>query len=71
MYNSHIRIKMEHASLGLNCVEPIWEEDIDNIEGIQKNFTGKITGRDDLDYHQRLNKLDMYIIINAWEQLEV
>ena len=40
---------MEHASLVLNCVEPIWEEDIDNIEGIQKNFTRKITGMDDLD----------------------
>ena len=49
MYNSHIKIKMEHASLVLNCVEPIWEEDIDNIEGIQKNFTSKITGMDDLD----------------------
>ncbi len=49
MYNSHINIKMDHASLVLNCVEPIWEEDIDNIEGIQKNFTRKITGMDDLD----------------------
>ena len=40
---------MEHASIVLNCVEPIWEEDIDNIEGIQKNFIRKITGMDDLD----------------------
>ena len=76
MYNSHIRSKMEHASLIWN---PMGKEDIDNIEGIQQNFTSKIRGMEDLDYHQRLKKLGMYslerrrerfFIIKAWEQLE-
>ena len=76
MYNSYIRSKMEHASLVWN---PMGKDEIDKIEGIQRNFTSKIKGMEDLDYHQRLKKLDMYslerrrerfLIINAWEQLE-
>merc|ERR1712243_515588 len=76
MYNSYIRNKLEHVSLVWN---PMGKEEIDKIEGIQRNFTSKIKGMEDLDYHQRLKKLDMYslerrrerfLIINAWEQLE-
>jgi len=76
MYNSYIRSKLEHASLVWN---PMGKEEIDKIEGIQRNFTSKIKGMEDLDYHQRLKKLDMYslerrrerfLIINSWEQLE-
>merc|ERR1711942_590018 len=66
---------MEHASLIWN---PMGKE-IDNVEGIQQNFTSKIRGMEDIDYHQRLKKLGMYslerrrerfLIIKAWEQLE-
>ena len=46
---------------------------------IQKVFTKKIAGMEDLDYHQRLKELNMYsmerrrerfMIINGWQQLE-
>ena len=76
MYNSHIRSKMEHATLIWN---PTGKKEINKIEGIQSNFISMIKGMEDLDYHQRLEKLDMYslerrrerfLIINAWEQLE-
>ena len=47
---------MNHSSLVWN---PMGKEDIDKIEGILRHFTSKIRGMKDLDYHQRLRKLDM------------
>ncbi|CAL4066012.1 unnamed protein product, partial [Meganyctiphanes norvegica] len=53
--------------------------EINKLERIQENFTSKIYGLDQLDYHQRLKKLNLYslerrreryLIINAWQQIE-
>ena len=67
---------MEHPCLIWN---PTGKDEIDKIEEIKRNFTSKLKGMEDLDYHQRLKKLDIYslerrrerfLISNAWEQLE-
>ena len=76
MFKSHIRSKLEYGSLVWN---PSKKEDIDKLEGIQRNFTSKIRGMEKLDYHQRLERLKLYslerrrerfLIINAWQQIE-
>ena len=76
MFNSYVRSRLEYCSLVWN---PWKKEDIDKLERVQKNFTGKIEGLEKLNYHQRLEKLDMYsmerrreryLIINAWQQIE-
>ena len=67
---------MEYCSLIWN---PHKKEDIDRIERIQKNFTSKISGLGEVNYHKRLKRLGIYslerrrerfLIINAWQQLE-
>ena len=49
------------------------------LEKIQKSFTSKVNGMEELDYHERLKKLNlynherrrkMYMIIYEWQQLE-
>merc|ERR1712121_240687 len=76
MFNAYIRSKIEYCSLIWN---PWKKEDIDKLERIQKNYTSKIKGLENLNYHERLIKLNLYslerrrerfMIINAWEQLE-
>ena len=76
MFNSYIRSKLDYCSLVWN---PHKREEIDKIEGVQRNFTSKIKGLEQLDYHGRLKKLGLYslerrrerfLIINAWQQLE-
>ena len=57
MYNLLIRSKMEHGSLVWN---QMGKEDIDKLKEIQRSFTSKIRGIEDLDYHQRLRKWVMY-----------
>ena len=58
---------------------PHKKEEIDKIERIHRNFTSKIKGLEQMDYHERLKKLGLYslerkrerfLIINAWQQLE-
>ena len=55
------------------------KEEINKIERIQQNFTSKIKGLEQMDYHERLKKLGLYsvesrrerfLIINAWQLLE-
>ena len=67
---------MEYCSLIWN---PQKKEDIDRLERIQKNFTSKISGLEEMNYHERLKRLGIYslerrrerfLIINAWQQLE-
>ncbi|MCP4252991.1 MAG: hypothetical protein GY775_06210, partial [Candidatus Scalindua sp.] len=76
MFNSYIRSKMEYCCLIWN---PQKKDDIDRIERIQKNFTSKISGLEEVNYHERLKRLRIYslerrrerfLIINAWQQLE-
>ena len=76
MFNSYIQSKLQYCSLIWN---PHKKEDIDKIERIQRNFTSKIRGLEQMDYHERLKKLGLYSlerrrerfpIINAWQQLE-
>ena len=52
---------------------------IDKLERIQKNYTSKIRGLENMNYHERLEKLNLnslerrrerFMIINAWEQIE-
>ena len=58
---------------------PHKKEEINKIERIQQNFTSKIKGLNQMDYHERLKKLGLYslerrreqfLIINAGQQLE-
>ncbi|CAL4188377.1 unnamed protein product, partial [Meganyctiphanes norvegica] len=76
MFNSYIKSKLEYCSL---VWSPWHQNEINKLERIQKNFTSKIYGLDQLDYHQRLKKLNLYslesrreryLIINAWQQIE-
>ncbi|CAL4257066.1 unnamed protein product, partial [Meganyctiphanes norvegica] len=76
MFNSYIKSKLEYCSL---VWSPWHQNEINKLERIQKNFTSKIYGLDQLDYHQRLKKLNLYslerrreryLIINVWQQIE-
>ena len=76
MFNSFIRSRLDYCSLVWN---PHKREEIDKIEGVQRNFTSKIKGLEQMDYRERLEKLGLYslerrkeqfLIINAWQQLE-
>ena len=65
MFNSYIHSKLDYCSL-------VWNP-------LKRNFTSKIRGLEQMDYHKRLKKLGLYslqrrrerfLIINAWQQLE-
>ena len=57
MFNSYIRSKLDYCCLIWN---PVKKEDIDKIERIQRSFTAKIKGMEELDYHERLKILNTY-----------
>ena len=57
MFNSYIRSRLDYCSLVWN---PHKREEIDKIEGIQRNFTSKIKGLEQMDYYKRLKKLGLY-----------
>ena len=76
MFNTYIKSKMEYC-----CIvwSPVQQTFINDLENIQKTFTKKISGMEDLDYHERLKKLgmyslerrrDRYLIIYGWQQIE-
>ena len=76
MFNSFIRSKLDYCCLIWN---PDKKEEIDKIERIQRNFTSKIKGLEEKNYHERLEILKLYsmerrrerfLIINAWQQIE-
>ena len=76
MFNSYIKSKLEYCS---TVWSPVEQKGINEIENIQRTFTKKIEGMEELDYHQRLKELKMYslerrreryMIIYAWQQLE-
>ena len=75
LYKSMVRSLLEFCS-------PLWNpgkvKDIQELEGVQKTFTSKISGCNDLDYWERLKKLSLmslqrrrerYIIIHMWKLL--
>ena len=68
--------KLEYCSVLTN---PIKKSEISKIEGIQRSFTAKIDGMENLDYWERLLALNLYslerrreryIIIYVWKILE-
>ena len=76
MFNSYIKSKLEYCSI---VWSPIEQKGINDIENIQRTFTKKIEGMEELNYHQRLKELKMYsmerrreryVIIYGWQQLE-
>ena len=48
----------------LEYLSPIWTPhktgEIEDIESVQRSFTAKIEGLEDYNYHQRLQKLNLY-----------
>ena len=73
LYKSMVRCRLEYCS-------PVWSpsllSDIQALEDVQRFFTKKIRECKDLDYHQRLKKLDLqslqrrrerYCIIHIWK----
>ena len=76
MFNTYIRSRLEYCGL---VWSPSHQKDINKIERVQRNFTSKIEEMEQLNYHQRLKKLNLYslerrreryLIINAWQQIE-
>ena len=76
MFNTYIKSKMEYCCIVWSPVRQKW---IYELEKIQKTFTSKINGMEELDYHERLKKLNLYslerrrerfMIIYGWQQLE-
>ena len=75
LFNTMVRSKLEYC-----C--PVWNpakvQDIQAIENIQRQFTRKISSCKDLDYWERLKKLNIlslqrrrerYMIIHVWKML--
>ena len=73
MYKSYVLSRLEYNS-------PVWSPalicDITKVEAVQRSFTSKIAGLDDLDYWQRLAVLKLYslqrrrerfMIIHTWK----
>ena len=76
MFYPYVKSKLEYC-----CIvwSPVQQTYINELEKIQKTFTSKIDGMEGLDYHERLEKLDLYslerrrdryFIIYGWQQLE-
>ena len=76
VFNTYIKSKLEYC-----CIvwSPVQQSYINELEKIQKTFTSKINGMEELDYHERLKELDMYslerrrdryFIIYGWQQIE-
>ncbi|CAL4086342.1 unnamed protein product [Meganyctiphanes norvegica] len=75
MFNTYIRSRLEYCRL---VWSPSHQKDINKIERVQRNFTSKIEEMEQLNYHQRLKKLNLYslerrrkryLIINSWQQI--
>ena len=59
LFNTYIKSKLEYC-----CIvwSPIQQTYIAELENIQRIFTSKINGMEGLDYHERLKKLNIYIV---------
>ena len=76
LMKAYIRSKVEYCNV---VYAPYKKQDIAKIESIQRSFTAKIEGLENLDYWDRLKELGLYslerrreryLIIYAWQQLE-
>ena len=76
IFNTYIRSKIEYCC---SVWSPSLQKEINELERIQKTFTSKIKGMENLDYHQRLKALKLYslerrreryLIIYAWQMIE-
>ena len=76
LLNKYIRSKLEYCCL---VWSPSQQNDINKLERILKNYTSKISGMENLNYHERLRKMNLYslerrreryMIINSWQQIE-
>ena len=76
LYQSYIKSRLEYC-----CVvwSPTAQAEINEIERIQKSFTKKLEGMENLNYFERLKELKLYslerrreryMIIYAWQQIE-
>ena len=61
MFYTYIKSKMEYCYTVLSPVTQKW---IYEHEKIQKSFTSKINGMEELDYHERLKKINLYWLYN-------
>ena len=57
MFNTYVRSKLEYCCIVWSPVRQKW---IYELEKIQKSFTSRINGMEELDYHERLRKLNLY-----------
>ena len=73
MFYTYIQSETEYCCIVLSPVSQKW---IYELEKIQKSFTININGMEDLDYHERLKKLNLYnlerrrerfMIIYGWQ----
>ena len=57
LFKMFVISKLEYAS-------PLWmpylKKDIEKIEGLQRTFTSKLNGMENLNYHERLTALNLY-----------
>ena len=76
LFNTYIRSKIEYCC---SVWSPTLQKEINELERLQKTFTSKIKGMENLDYHQRLKELKLYslerrreryLVIYAWQMLE-
>ena len=54
LFNANVRCKMEYCSV---VWSPSEQTHINEMEKIQKAFTSRIEGTENMDYHERLKEL--------------
>ena len=57
LFNAYVRSKMEYCSVVWSPSEQAY---INEMEKIQKAFTSRIEGMENMDYHERLRELELY-----------
>ena len=57
MFNTYIKSKLKYCCIVWSPMTQKW---IYELEKIQQSFTSKINGMEELDYRERLKKLNLY-----------
>merc|ERR1712198_638670 len=57
LFNAYVRSKMEFCSIVWSPSEQAY---INEMEKIQKAFTSRIEGTENMDYHERLREHELY-----------